>query len=44
MFHAWRTAVEVIIALFCLAILIWPGSVANHIYENEEDRNRRRIV
>lgn len=44
MFHAWHTAVEVMIALSCLAILIWPGSVANHVDENEADRNRRGIV
>lgn len=43
MSHALHTAVEVMVALSCLGILIWPGSVANHVDE-EEDRKRRSIV
>jgi hypothetical protein len=42
--HSLHRAVEVMIALSCLAILIFPGSVANHVDEDGEDRNRRRIV
>jgi len=44
MSHALHTAVEVMVALSCLGILIWPGSVANHVDEDEEDRKRRSIV
>jgi hypothetical protein len=43
MSHALHTAVEVTIALSCLAILIWPGSVANDV-DDEEEQKRRSIV
>jgi hypothetical protein len=43
MSHALHTALEVMIALSCLGILIWPGSVANHVDSNGEDQGRRIV-
>jgi len=43
MSHALHTALEVMIALTCLGILIWPGSVANQVDSDREDRGRRIV-